>query len=771
MKLNFVKIFWRLLANLFPQHSVKLYLRPYLSLIFKLLKHKGTIQTIKILKQMRLHCTRYMCGQPLMVNSLYIGIDKDGWPKRLNFLKPLCNSSVSSNKFLLSLLTFSRAFQLSDKEWKKVTPDYNSIVDFPKGNFCIPSGVINKFVKEFNLKLPMPTFSEKDIYLSSKGGPQGKATLTALNNLLLYDYNLIKHISNITDESGYLYLLQSIQLCLDKEIKPDLDKNSELGKISFIKDPEAKLRLVAISDYYTQIYLKKIHEGLMKLSKNIPQDRTFTQDPNNCWDFGNNEHFWSLDLSSATDRFPVKLQERLLTRIFDNQKLAVSWHAILSNRRFTTPEGAIISYNTGQPMGTYSSWISFTLAHHLVVYYCAQLVGINNFNQYIILGDDIVIKNDAVAKKYIEIINGLGVNISLHKTHISNNTYEFAKRWIQDNVEITGIPIKGILSNFKNPYIVFTILYDYFKIKKNQYYSKYSISKIVKNLYHCFLFESYKKVNKKFVKNSKLLNLSIRNYGKLQYFGLALDIQFGYATYDKLRTYFCRMVKFELYNIPNEKVMRSEYDRILSEGMATMIRNFNTSIYISPQAVFNQFKEEDRIDCKYFPIFSALYNQTNNAWEESRKYSIGSSSVIDFCKNLSALNVDSIFNKDRNMIQSILNVGTVAKKGFYMLNHPWGEFDYSPSQDTLRMIQVNSANAMLNWEYKIPQEIKPKFPIQDISPQIIEEKPIDKLENLKLLNYIQDELYYFDMKMGSMSRSLLQSSNPIYRELGKRFKF
>jgi hypothetical protein len=43
------------------------------------------------------------------------------------------------------------------------------------------------------------------------------------------------------------------------------------------KDPEAKLRLVAISDYFTQIYLKKIHEGLMRLSKNLPQDRTFTQ--------------------------------------------------------------------------------------------------------------------------------------------------------------------------------------------------------------------------------------------------------------------------------------------------------------------------------------------------------------------------------------------------------------------------------------------------------------------------------------------------------------
>jgi len=45
-----------------------------------------------------------------------------------------------------------------------------------------------------------------------------------------------------------------------------------------------------------------------------------------------------------------------------------------------------------------------------------------------ILGDDIVIKNDAVAKTYIEIIKKLGVELSLQKTHVSNDMYEFAKR-------------------------------------------------------------------------------------------------------------------------------------------------------------------------------------------------------------------------------------------------------------------------------------------------------------------------------------------------------
>jgi len=68
------------------------------------------------------------------------------------------------------------------------------------------------------------------------------------------------------------------------------------------------------------------------------------------------------------------------------------------------------------------------LAHHLLVNWCAHLEGVENFDQYIILGDDIVIKHDKIAKRYIEIIKKLGVDISLTKTHISSNTYEFAKR-------------------------------------------------------------------------------------------------------------------------------------------------------------------------------------------------------------------------------------------------------------------------------------------------------------------------------------------------------
>lgn len=51
-----------------------------------------------------------------------------------------------------------------------------------------------------------------------------------------------------------------------------------------------------------------------------------------------------------------------------------------------------------------------------------------NFHDYIILGDDIVIKNDSVAKVYMKMMHKFGVELSEAKTHVSSTHYEFAKR-------------------------------------------------------------------------------------------------------------------------------------------------------------------------------------------------------------------------------------------------------------------------------------------------------------------------------------------------------
>lgn len=58
----------------------------------------------------------------------------------------------------------------------------------------------------------------------------------------------------------------------------------------------------------------------------------------------------------------------------------------------------------------------------------AVMVGKPHFDNYAILGDDIVIADKAVAIKYQEMIDHFGVSISPAKSHVSSNTYEFAKR-------------------------------------------------------------------------------------------------------------------------------------------------------------------------------------------------------------------------------------------------------------------------------------------------------------------------------------------------------
>jgi len=79
-------------------------------------------------------------------------------------------------------------------------------------------------------------------------------------------------------------------------------------------------------------------------------------------------------------------------------------------------------------MGAYSSFAMLTVTHHVIVRVAALQVGLQNFSDYAILGDDIVICNDDVASKYLELMSSLGLDINLGKSVISKDFAEFAKR-------------------------------------------------------------------------------------------------------------------------------------------------------------------------------------------------------------------------------------------------------------------------------------------------------------------------------------------------------
>jgi len=71
------------------------------------------------------------------------------------------------------------------------------------------------------------------------------------------------------------------------------------------------------------------------------------------------------------------------------------------------------------------------------------------YKDYELLGDDIVIFSKPVADYYhFFMTKVLGVDINLSKSLISESgtAFEFAKRTIHRNGEVSGIPLKGLLA-------------------------------------------------------------------------------------------------------------------------------------------------------------------------------------------------------------------------------------------------------------------------------------------------------------------------------------
>jgi len=670
---NQIKIIKRLCSIFFQEAFQSQHFLKLLYLYSSLIKHHGYIGAIKYMKIIRLHCTRYICGHPLYTNNNSIGVDKDGWPIKLDFLKESANDGKLS--YVLTLLMFNRSIDLPKHEVKRQMRklDLTSITSESKCSYTIPTGFIKTFVKKFNLKLEEKDmlFSPVDFYLSNKAGPQGKSTLTAHRCWLSFNEKFINTLSKLAIGGFAKEWLSKSHKFWNNNIESLLKTpyNRVPGKLSVVKDPEGKFRIIAIVDFYTQLLLKKLHSAQFKVIRNIKCDRTFTQSPYHNWDSSDNQ-FWSLDLSAATDRFPRTLQFRLIGEMF-NYDFAKAWMEHLGNLEFLTPNDEIVRYKTGQPMGTYSSWISFTLAHHLLVHWCAKLEGVEDFDQYIILGDDIVIKHDKIAKRYIKIIGLHGVEISLTKTHVSKDTYEFAKRWFKGNVEITGLPSRGIILNFRSPNIVFTILYDFYKIKKNTYTSSFSLVDSMSKLYSNFYLlhktgkNSFKRI---FIRFNKRVKESLLD------FNTVLDFSFDYEDSQKLSQLFARKLYLdEEYKIPSTmKSLRTIIGIGLKSKIVEQIQTLDNL-----KSAFNKmdFKLPDPMRSAHiklhlvWPLYNGVRNEVQHLYKEyNQKIDKDNMSIFDYVSNVRIIDFNGIYEKQRQKYATLLTIGSTMNKGFSEVN-------------------------------------------------------------------------------------------------------
>nr|QXN75378.1 MAG: RNA-dependent RNA polymerase [Grapevine-associated mitovirus 3] len=240
------------------------------------------------------------------------------------------------------------------------------------------------------------------------------------------------------------------------------------GKLAVVYDQAGKARVVAMTNYWIQCLFRPIHDSLFEFLRSISYvDGTFNQE--GCVrDFMDtvdpNQTIYSFDLSAATDRLPIDIQVQILSIIFDNDYLAQRWADIIKKIDWYF-KGTNYKYSVGQPMGAYSSWAMLATTHHVIMRVASINCGLEGFSDYLILGDDVIIANDSVAKEYMRIMSLLGLEINLQKSMIGVNSCEFAKKWMIGQRDLSPFGAKLILQALRSRDAMFLVITDLLRRK------------------------------------------------------------------------------------------------------------------------------------------------------------------------------------------------------------------------------------------------------------------------------------------------------------------
>jgi len=213
------------------------------------------------------------------------------------------------------------------------------------------------------------------------------------------------------------------------------DGIDSVGKIGLIQEPGYKLRAVANPNRVYQVALYPLGDIIYKTLEKFPWDCTYNQSkgfPAIQQHLQQNKRVHCVDLTGATDYFPLSLQIIVLRSMFLGMDLDISLFEDLSRSSWIFQDSTI-KWTKGQPLGLYPSFGSFALTHGLLLFY------LNNYshnNDFFVLGDDVIILNDNLADKYYSSLKELQCPISESKSVTSSIMGEFGGKLIfRDYVE------------------------------------------------------------------------------------------------------------------------------------------------------------------------------------------------------------------------------------------------------------------------------------------------------------------------------------------------
>jgi len=397
--------------------------------------HNGKHETVRKYKDL------FNVAIRISVNSSFEPLsftksDAAGIPFLLKPLLPLLRGDRWDKRFGLTIARIYALIRLKPEiDIDPITKPSSVVI--PETLISQFSDFINKTLKE--RELPQ---AKIDFGFGVRSGPNGQSVLTAHYDAhALTKYGLHDVWNDMAKRLGSP-LRGSFSSCTSTNL--DLDKEGlKIGKVSFLSEKGGKTRPIAIVDFWTQQVLKPLHQDIMKVIVKTMGQTDSTFDQNSAFKRAKNmcqgKKVYSFDLKAATDRFPFVLQKLVFQKLYGNEVTDL-WEKLLLRPFYVRELNSEIKWAVGQPLGSYSSWPIFTLTHHILVRFAANDPF---YTDYQLLGDDILIWNEDVAKRYQEICTQIGVEINLSKSLVSldiNLPYgEFAKRLFLGEDEISPL--------------------------------------------------------------------------------------------------------------------------------------------------------------------------------------------------------------------------------------------------------------------------------------------------------------------------------------------
>lgn len=399
-------------------------------------KSSGPEWTVSRLKALKTDFLHHLAKDD--VRSSWIARKPNGVPKGpLGFLFGMTKTPKGISKALNALMVYSASVStnVTPSQWRKFASSVENSPPAKEG--CLDNG-IQSFKSGVVRCTPRPALLD-DLVLGERFAPVGRKSIP--------EKDLLAWFSKSADDGFVRRMSQRYPECFSGirpdaagiwSSMPDWDSVPSVGKIGFIQEAGFKLRAVANPNRIIQLALKPLKDILLKVCEQLSSDCTHDQQKGvlavQGW-LKEGKLVHSIDLSDATNNFPLEPQLQLLRRILpESYEPYIKLFHESSRGPWLVRDPLVgwrtIQWSKGQPLGLGPSFPSFALTHHAAMREAAIRCSIDPKGKYYILGDDVVISDPMLAKSYLQVLSDLGCPVSQQKSITSSLVAEFAGKVI-----------------------------------------------------------------------------------------------------------------------------------------------------------------------------------------------------------------------------------------------------------------------------------------------------------------------------------------------------